>query len=444
MRRPRKSIGWVVPAAVALLCLPVAALAEHVMTFRQLPAESLDAIAHSGTRPSARPHEFTAGGTINGKDIMVRIDSAGSVNIHLPAGTISDDSSDTAEASASSSESGRETTGEIVRFGNDIEVPVQQVVTGDVVSMGGSVRVRGTVRGSVTSMGGDVTLGPTSRVDGDVVCLGGTLHESPGASVGGQRVTAPRVPGGHLLLPVLSVVGTGVKVLTQVMSMLLMLLVAFILIKVAPDRTQRALDLVRTDGVMSFMVGLLAWGLLIPSLVVLALAVAVLAITIIGIPLAIVVLLGYAAVLVLLVLWGAVIGYSLFGGALRTRFAGQPVDLMGAAMWGIVGLYALRVAGTLLHIVPLFGFLGGLVKVLVVGATIVLGTLGAGALIRSEYERRTVQSWWQRSYGRRGRREDDFPPPPTPGVTPVADTPPPADVPPPPPADVPPPAPPIV
>lgn len=38
---------------------------------------------------------------------------------------------------------------------------------------------------------------------------------------------------------------------------------------------------------------------------------------------------------------------------------------------------------------------------------------GAGALVRSEYRRRTVQDWWNRVRGRTVR-EDEVPPPPAP------------------------------
>ena len=54
--------------------------------------------------------------------------------------------------------------------------------------------------------------------------------------------------------------------------------------------------------------GLLAAALFIPSVVALALVVAILCITIIGIPLALAVILGYVLAIILLCLWGSVIG----------------------------------------------------------------------------------------------------------------------------------------
>jgi len=171
---------------------------------------------------------------------------------------------------------------------------------------------------------------------------------------------------------------------------------------------------------MTFLVGLLLWGLIIPSVIVLAIAIALLCITIIGIPVAAAVVVGYVAFFVLAVVWGSVVGLATLGGHLHSRLRGSPASLMRAAVWGIMALYGLRIAGDILHVVPLFGFLGGLLGFIAVAMWSVLTTFGAGALVRSEYRRRTVQDWWQRSRPRprRGdaRVEDDFPPPPAPPV----------------------------
>jgi len=279
------------------------------------------------------------------------------------------------------------------------------------------------VKGSVTSMGGDVTLGPASRVDGDVVCLGGTLREEPGSSVGGKHVTAPRARGARFLLPILSVVGTGVRVLYHLLAMVILLGIAFVFTKLAPGRTQAAVDAVRENAGGSLLAGLLLWGMLVPSLVVLALAVAVLCITIIGIPLALAALAGYGVLVVLAAVWGSVVGYALLGSHLHLRLRGGSIDLVRSAIWGVVAVYGVRIVGDLLHVVPVFGFLGGFLNVITIITMAVLATLGAGALVRTEYQRRTVQDWWQRtrpaSPGAK-RRDDDFPPPPPPAPSPSA------------------------
>ncbi|MBK7366472.1 MAG: polymer-forming cytoskeletal protein [Candidatus Eisenbacteria bacterium] len=304
-----------------------------------------------------------------------------------------------------------------------------QAVDGDVVSIGGSVRVEGLVKGSVTAVGGDVTLVPGARVDGDVVCMGGTLRQEPGSSISGQLVTAPRVPGARLFLPVLAAVGVGFKIIMHLLWMLFVAGIAFLVVKLAPGRTQAAVDDIRSDPGTSFLWGLLLWGLAIPAMLVVSIAAALLCITIIGIPLALAAILGLGLFFAIAVIWGTISGFALLGGQVFTRFKGGEPTLLRAAIWGVVCVVGLRILSDVLHILPLFGFLGGLVSFIRYVLWAILMTLGAGALVRAEYQRRTVQSWWQQSQFNRRRATgvDDYPPPP-PGAAPTS-----ASVPPPPP-----------
>ena len=443
---------WSLEAALAviLIATPLAmAHAAETMTFRPVPPESAAQTAQQARESAKEVRDQVRAAlrsgklkslTIGSNGVKVEVDSAGTKRTIIVDSN--DDSSSAATAATPDSPEvpaaptpPRETTGEIVRFGSDITVSRSQAVQGDVVSMGGSVRVEGTVHGSVTSMGGDVTLEPGSRVDGDVVCMGGTLHEVPGSSVGGQRVTAPRVPGGRMFLPMLSFVGTGFRVVGHLVSMCILLGIAFLVIKLAPGRSQGAVDTIRREPGTSFLVGLLILALIIPSVIALALAMAILCITIIGIPLAVAVAVGYAAFFVIVAIWGTVIGHAILGQRLHERLKGGPADLVTYAFWGIVGMYVLRIAGDLLHIVPVFGFFGGFLRVISFVIQAVLMVLGAGALVRDEHRRRTVQDWWNRSRPARFRRGDergmdDIPPPPadafvsTPPVAPMPAPPP--------------------
>jgi len=421
MRRLQSTMWAATLVAIAVGGWLASARAQQSMTFRPLPAESVARLEDQATvRAGNGAVDIHATGKNGKRALDLHIDSTG-VRMNIPTtGGGHEEPEPPAPPAPPESPGAHETTGDIVRFGSDIDVPAGQVVEGDVVSVGGSVRVEGEVKGSVTSIGGDVSLNAGARVDGDVVCLSGTLRQEPGSSVGGQRVTAPRVPGSHLWLPMLSVVGTGVRVVTHLVMMALLLLVSFVVVKLAPGRTQGALDTIRDEGGASFLVGLAIWGLLIPSLVVLVLVVAILCITIIGIPLALAVLLGYALFLTVALIWGAVVGYAVLGEQLHLRFRGGKADLVAAAFWGVIALCGLRIVADFLHVVPVFGFFGGLIKVISIVASWVLATLGAGALVRAEYRRRTVQNWWMRSRTRRsggasaagGPVEDDFPPPP--------------------------------
>lgn len=375
---------------------------ERRMRFRPVPAESVAAV-EARDRAAAAARDAAKGAD----------DARGVADFSVDVSDVSEvpDSTDTTEAVEDEPRS-RSTTGEIMRFGSDVTVRARQIVSGDVVSFGGDADIRGTVRGDVVVMGGDVTLRQGAVVEGDVVCMGGTLTEHPGSVVKGQRVTAPRSPGGKLFMPMLALVGTGVQLVLNVVGLLLAIAVAWLVAKLAPRRTQSALDQIDTAAGASFVTGLAVWALLIPSVVALALVIALLCITIIGIPLAAVVVLAYVLFIAISALWGAVVGFALFGRMLHARFKGAAAPLATAVVWGAVAVHGAAIVADLFDIVPMFGFVGVLLKVIHYVLLSVLATLGAGALIRSEYRRRWLQEWWQRI--RPARPNDPLPPPPAP------------------------------
>jgi hypothetical protein len=384
---------------VAVLALPApatCAAAEHTMRFRPVPAESASSLSISSEAP--------ADSLRRGRTSRVPVVVPPAPAVETPA---------VPEPPEVPEPPARTTSGDLVRFGSDITVKSGQLVQGDVVSFGGSIEVIGHVTGNVSAMGGDVTLSSSARVDGDVVCIGGTLREEPGSSVGGQRVTAPRTPGAKLFFPMLAVVGTGFQMLAHAAVALFMLGIAWLFAKLAPGRTQAAMDLISAEAGPSFIIGLLLWALIIPSVIAMALVVAVLCITIIGIPLAVAVAVGYCAFFVLAALWGVVVGYGVLGQRLYPRFKGGTATLLQSLVWGAIALQGIRIVGDLFHVVPLFGFVGGLLTFIHFVLALLLGTLGAGALVRGEYQRRSLQNWWSRMRPA-GTSRNDVPPPPSP------------------------------
>jgi len=79
-------------------------------------------------------------------------------------------------------------SGDIVRFGEDIIIEESEVVNGDVVSIGGNIRIAGTVVGDVTAVGGDVIAESTGVIRGDAVSVGGKVVKEPGAQIRGSRI----------------------------------------------------------------------------------------------------------------------------------------------------------------------------------------------------------------------------------------------------------------
>ncbi len=376
-------------ALTGLIALPLGSGAEpRTMRFRPVPPESAASYERRDRAAEARI------------DSLDRYDATAPVVPALPALPAVPDVP-----------SVRATSSDIVRFGSDVTITHEQVVEGDVVSFGGDVEVRGHVTGNVSAMGGDLTLASTARVDGDVVCIGGTLREEPGSTVSGQRVTAPRTPGAKLFMPMLAVVGTGFQMVGHAVGLFIMLGFAWLFVKLAPERTKSAIAKVAEEPAPTLLTGLAMLGLIIPSVIALALVIALLCITIIGIPLAAAVAVAYGAFFVLATLWGTVVGYGVLGRRLYPSFKGGEATLMQAVLWGAIALHGLRIASDLLHIVPLFGFVGGLFTVVHFVALGILGIMGAGALVRGEYQRRSLQTWWQRMRPLSGPR-NDMPPPP--------------------------------
>jgi hypothetical protein len=321
-------------------------------------------------------------------------------------------------------------SGDMMRVGSDITVEKDQRVIGNVMAVGGDVKVKGHVEGDVVSMGGDVFLEAGARVDGDVVTMGGELHEEEGVIVGGKRVSAAGGRewardrgdidihldgdrGGRRHFPDFS----GAFVWLG-----LTLLVAWAFAGLAPGRTRASVDTLQREPGLSGGVGFLGMLITVPGFIAVVLFAALLAITIIGIPLAIVALLGYPAVLALVYVWGYVVGCAAIGENLLKRREPSP-GLVKSALTGTAVIAGIGILGKLLKIVPGLGGLGGLLQGLGWLAFALVVLIGSGAWLRYELQQGTLVRWWQ------GRRGGGTPPPPPPGgwePTPAGPAPPPA------------------
>jgi hypothetical protein len=188
------------------------------------------------------------------------------------------------------------TRDEIVRIGGSVSVAEDEVVSGDVVAIGGSVAVRGEVRGEVVAVGGAVDLGPRAVVTGDVTVVGGTLTRETGAvvrgevrevSLGGLTFDGWRrrsrdhegwsgAPGWTWRTPsaLERLIGTLVR-------FAMYCLLAAIVVLVGRDHVDRVGRLAAAESLKAGAIGLFSQLLFVPLLVI---AIIVLLITIIGIP----------------------------------------------------------------------------------------------------------------------------------------------------------------
>ena len=296
--------------------------------------------------------------------------------------------------------------GEMMRIGSDIHVEKDQVVEGDVVAISGDVHVDGHVKGSVQSLGGDVYLSSTARVDGDVAAVKGELHEEPGAYVGGQRVTALGRHSSrlmrHKLMEADELIAKPLREMWRFMRtlawLLVMLGIVWLVLRIAPARTEVAVSLLKRETAASLGIGLLMWVLLVPSIIALCLVVAILCITIIGIPVAIAALLGYILLIFVVLFWGFIVGATWLG----SQTGGRPFTIppggattLRYALIGTTAVIGLRALGHLIGMIPFFGFLGGFLVVVGWILSWTVGTLGAGALLRSEFASGHLGRWWR-------------------------------------------------
>lgn len=178
--------------------------------------------------------------------------------------------------------------GERVRIGGSISVAEGEIIDGDVVAVGGSVAIAGTVRGDVVAVGGSVELSETAIVEGEVTAVGGTINRDPGARVDG-RVNEVAFGGPdvdfHRNVSFTPFDEIGSLIGTITFLILLGLLLSLILL-LARRPVEKMEYVVATTPWKAAAVGLVGQIVFLPVLV---LSVIVLAVSIIGIPLLILV-----------------------------------------------------------------------------------------------------------------------------------------------------------
>jgi hypothetical protein len=396
-------------AALAGLAGPPAAVAQTTMTFHSVPPESVAGLqVRSGAHQRRR----------------VKV-------------TVSTDETAAGDSATVSEQVVR--SGDMTRVGGDIHIEQNEVVNGDVVTaLGGDVTVDGTVHGDVVAaVGGDVYLNATARVDGDVVCIGGELHEEPGAFVSGKRVTGS---GGEFGIGSRHRIGRGwerdmdrygllggLRLIKAFVRFLLAIGLTLLVAWLFQSRIALGARTMRRQPALSFGVGALVLALVLPSAIALCLVAVLLIITLIGIPLAVVAALGYALFYVVFAVFGMTIAATVVGEWLTSRRTGAAKPVWQYALLGVLLLGGVRFVGRLFEVVGVFGFhaLGTLLVVVAVAASVILGMIGGGAWLKWEFSEGRFGQWWGRWKGRNGQV--------VPGAVPASGPPPP------PPSDAPPP-----
>jgi hypothetical protein len=286
----------------------------------------------------------------------------------------------------------RSSDGGQFKMGGSITVPAGEIVSGDVVNVGGAIHVFGEVRGDVVAIGGTVELGPAANVGGDVTVIGGSLLRDPAARVSGEVVDIgsgsleswrARFPRGGWREG-RGTFGSALSLLSTLTRVAVLCLLAALVVLVGRDHVARISAHAAAEPLKAGAIGLLAQLLLLPLLIV---TIVLLVVTIIGIPL---------LVLIPFILVGLVV-VALVG---FTSVAYHVGHLLGTRVGRVGdGPYATTVAGVLLLVSPLLvarllGLAGGIVfpmtlGFLVIGTILeyVAWTIGFGAVALARFNR---------------------------------------------------------
>ena len=278
---------------------------------------------------------------------------------------------------------------DVVQVGHDVVIERGEHVLGHVIAMGGNVTVKGVVDDDVVAMGGDVYVDDGAIIRGDAVSLGGQVHKAAGSTVLGSNVTVGGLPKQFFDFRSLGLIGNGMQFLSSLFKLMFWLIVGWVVVMATPDRSRRILAEIETQPWMSALWGFLGIMAFIPLTIAVAIAAVLLVVTIIGIPVAVLLLLGYVVALCVAFLWGGVLGASALGGWLVRRLSPRLGEstlvrntLVGIAALGLLGMIG-PMFGALGMAIPPAAILGRLLKVLAGALNCLVFLAGLGGLLRA-------------------------------------------------------------
>jgi hypothetical protein len=266
---------------------------------------------------------------------------------------------------------------DVVQFGKKIVIGPDELVNGDVVSIGGDIIIEGKVMGDVAAIFGSVDLGAAAIVNGEVVSILGEVDREDGSVVRGETAVIGRHHRNGLVFPIgpfgESVGGAVAKVILFVITLLLMLMVFYF---IAP-RMANAAAHASGSFLKSFGVGLLV---LIAGTVLVAVLAIILAITIVGIPVAVLLVLSFIALFVL----GYFVSALALGSFVARKFN---IERESVFVHGFIGVFLLSILGIVaafLFFNPWMGPARALLRVVGGLANFVAVMTGVGAFIVSK------------------------------------------------------------
>ena len=198
--------------------------------------------------------------------------------------------------------------GDIVRFGGYVHVPADERLAGDVVLIGGRLRVDGEVTRDVMVIGGSAEFGPEAVVRRDVTVVGGRVTRHPDArfdrelnevGFGGLDLNLGGFGNGFWWPRPTAFYRSSSDLMETFVRFAFLGLLGSVVLLVASGSARRVADRVTREPVKAGIVGFCAQLLFLPLLIIGSVA---LVITLIGIPLLALMPLVVVAALVVLLL----------------------------------------------------------------------------------------------------------------------------------------------
>jgi cytoskeletal protein CcmA (bactofilin family) len=231
------------------------------------------------------------------------------------------------------------------------DVTVKGNIGGKLAVAGGNVTLDGPVGGNVTVSGGQLELGPNARIAGKLDFRGGNLEQDPAARVQGGVTRTHRASHHWDAGPFRG--GWFVRGMWTVGLMLLAAVIAGAL----PGPARRMQEELRMRPWLAALFGMLA-------LICIPIAAVIVMITVIGIPLGLLAILGYVALLLV----GYVATAVLLSGLILDRYN---VEAATRTAWRVgAAVLAMLVLSTLAHTPYVGGFIGLVALVMGVGAIV--------------------------------------------------------------------------
>ncbi len=245
------------------------------------------------------------------------------------------------------------TSEDIVKFGRDVVVEEDEEIDGDVVAVGGSIEIKGTVTGDVVAIGGDVDIFSTGIVEGDAVSIGGDVIKRGEAVIQGEKVSVAFFRGPFFRSPPMFTHFRFPFVFTpfrppawslflRIIRIAFILFLGIVVISVFPKNVNKVKEKTKQEFLKSGLVGFLAEILALPIFILLI-------ITIIGIPVALLV----EPLLILAALILGFTGVCLFVGEKLQEHTSLKPDTK--IMILVIGILAVEVVPLMARVLGVFG-----------------------------------------------------------------------------------------